>query len=127
MVFITMFESELWFLGECEDGELIVIGVPLHELLDDEAGHEGECLGGALAMVDRLLLAPVQLVQVSVLLDQGNEVRLHLALHLALPLLHRLLVLPAHLLAHLETPPDLSSRLPEVLLCKFGEVAILLY
>lgn len=94
----------------------------MHELLDYEASHEGESFGSALSMVYGLFLASIQLIQVPILLDKGNEMSLHLSLHLALPFLHRLLVLLADVLVHFEGSSDFSRSLSEVVLCKFGQI-----
>lgn len=70
--------SEFGLLAYCQDGELIVVGVSLHELADYEAGHEGEAFRGAFSVVNGLLLAAVQLEQEPIFLNESDEVGLDL-------------------------------------------------
>ena len=117
--------SVVWFSGNRQNGELVAIRISLHELLDDQAGHHWQSLRRALSVVNGALLATVQLKQVAVFFDEGDEVRVDLVLHLGLPLLHRLLMLLADVLVVLEAFADFLWFLPERILAELAEVAAL--
>lgn len=77
-------------------------------------------------MVYGLLLAPVKLVKKAVFLDKGDEVGFNLALDFGLPLLDRLLMLFAKILAFLEGLPNLLRLFAKGLLSKLAEIALFL-
>ena len=90
--------SELWFLGDCQDGELVVIWVATHELADRYAGHAGQGLWTALAVIDGFFLPAVEFIQTSIFLNKGYEMGLNFMLDLRLAFLDRGSVLLENLL-----------------------------
>ena len=76
-------------MGDCQDGELVVIWVAAHELADRYAGHTGQGLWTALAVIDGLFLSAVEFIQTAILLYEGYEVGLYLMLNLRLAFLDR--------------------------------------
>lgn len=76
-------------MGDCQDGELVVIWVAAHELADGDAGHAGQGLRTALAVIDGFFLPAVEFIQTAILLYEGYEVGLDLMLDLRLAFLDR--------------------------------------